>query len=156
MSSHGEAVRPVPLIQWRAIFAGAVAAAGLSFTLHAFAAGVGLSVMSSAPTWRDSSAWLWALSGVYLLFVAIAAFALGGYVAGRFREPLIDAPVPEVEYRDGVHGLVTWPCRSFHRRAGVGRGRHCRARGRARRHGGGQPVGRRREYPRRASGETPR
>jgi hypothetical protein len=108
MSVVGDTARPVPLIQWAPIFAGAVSAAGYSFTLHAFAAGIGLSVMSSAPTWRDSSPWLWLLSGLYLLFVAISAFALGGYVAGRFREPLIDANVPEVEYRDGIHGLTTW------------------------------------------------
>jgi len=32
---------PVSRIRWPAIIAGAVAAAGVSFTLHAFAAGIG-------------------------------------------------------------------------------------------------------------------
>ena len=36
--------------QWSAIFGGAVAAAGVSLTLNAFAAGIGLSVMSTPPT----------------------------------------------------------------------------------------------------------
>lgn len=94
-------------VQWRAILAGTAAAAGLSFTLHAFAAGIGLSVLSTAPTWRDSNAFLWALSGVYLLFVAIAAFAVGGYMTTRLRSPT-GVLSREVECNDGLHGLITW------------------------------------------------
>jgi hypothetical protein len=93
--------------QWPAIFAGAVAAAGLSFTLHAFATGIGLSVLSTAPTWRDSNALYWIVCGLYLLFVSISAFAVGGYVAGRMRSPL-NIDTPETEFRDGMHGIVTW------------------------------------------------
>ena len=94
-------------VQWRAILAGTAAAAGLSFALHAFAAGIGLSVLSTAPTWRDSSAFLWTLSGVYLLFVAIAAFAVGGYMTARLRSPM-GALSREIECNDGLHGLTTW------------------------------------------------
>ncbi len=102
-----------PLVQrgsyfrWPAIFAGAVAAAGVSITLHAFAAGIGLSVASTAPTWRDSSAIFWILTGLYLVFVALVAFAVGGYVAGRMGAPL-STSTAEMEFRDGVHGLVMW------------------------------------------------
>jgi len=104
MSAPGE-LRPH--LQWSAILAGAAVAAGTSVTLNAFGAGIGLSVMSGAPTWRDSSAVLWLVGGVFLLFVAIASFALGGYVSGRMRAPLsIDSA--ETEFRDGMHGLVTW------------------------------------------------
>jgi hypothetical protein len=93
--------------QWPAIFGGGIAAAGVSLTLNAFAAGIGLSVMSTAPTWRDSSAVYWLVAGVFLLFVAIISFAVGGYISGRMRAPLnIDAI--ETEFRDGMHGLVTW------------------------------------------------
>jgi len=99
--------RSVALVQWPAVFAGAIAAAGVSFTLHAFAAGIGLAVFSTAPTWRDSSSWLWLLSGVYLLVTALAAFAVGGYIAGRMRATL-GLDTVEVEFRDGVHGLITW------------------------------------------------
>lgn len=100
-------LRPVALVQWPAVFAGAIAAAGVSFTLHAFAAGIGLAVLSTAPTWRDSSSWLWLLSGVYLLATALAAFGVGGYIAGRMRAAL-SLDTAEVEFRDGVHGLITW------------------------------------------------
>jgi hypothetical protein len=98
---------PVSRIRWPAIFAGAIAASGVSLALHAFAAGIGLSVASTAPTWRDSSAALWWLSGIYLVFVALCAFAVGGYIAGRMRAPLSMDAV-EVEGSDGMHGLVTW------------------------------------------------
>lgn len=103
MSSLGE-----PLgVRWRAIIAGAVVAAGVSFTLHAFAAGIGLSVMSSAPTWRDSTPLLWCISGIYLLFVALCAFSAGGYIAGRLGAPL-GADTVETESLDGLQGLATW------------------------------------------------
>jgi hypothetical protein len=109
MSGYGEPVFAArdSHLAWSAIFAGAIGAAGVSFALNAFALGVGLAVSSTAPTWRDSSAGLWWLSGIYLLFVALLAFGFGGYVAGRMRAPLNTAS-PEMEFRDGMHGLITW------------------------------------------------
>lgn len=98
---------PISRIRWPAIFAGAIAAAGVSFALHAFAAGIGLSVASTAPTWRDSSAALWWLSGIYLIFAALCAFAVGGYIAGRMHTPL-NTDAAEIEGSDGMHGLITW------------------------------------------------
>jgi len=108
VSALGEpVVRPASRIAWPAIFAGAIGAAGVSFALHAFAVGIGLAVASTAPTWRDSSPALWFLSGLYLLFVALAAFAFGGYIAGRLRAPL-GVETREAEFVDGMHGLITW------------------------------------------------
>jgi hypothetical protein len=109
MTTLGEPLAPgrSSHFQWPAIFGGAIAGAGVSFTLHAFATGIGLSVLSTAPTWRDSTPVYWFLSGLYLLFVALCSFAVGGYVAGRMRAPLNIAS-PEMEFRDGMHGLVTW------------------------------------------------
>jgi hypothetical protein len=98
----------VPFVQWSSVIAGAIAAAGISFTLLAFGAGIGLSVVSTAPTWRDSSAWLWILSGLFLILVALCAFGFGGYIAGRMRSVFRTPTVHESEFRDGVHGLVTW------------------------------------------------
>lgn len=97
-----------PFVQWSSVIAGAIAAAGISFTLLAFGAGIGLSVISTAPTWRDSSAWLWILSGLFLILVALSAFGFGGYIAGRMRAAYRSPVAAESEFRDGVHGLVTW------------------------------------------------
>ena len=96
-------------IQWGAVFAGAVTAAALATVLHAFAAAIGLAVSSTAPTWRDASVGLWVLSGVYLILVALAAYGLGGYVAGLLRDRVAAVTRPdEIELRDNVHGLLVW------------------------------------------------
>jgi hypothetical protein len=100
--------RPFPYVQWGPIVAGAFAAAALGLVLDAFAAAVGLAVSSTAPTWRDSSAALWFLSGLYLILVACAAYGLGGYIAGRLRDRLVDGGATEREVRDGTHGLLVW------------------------------------------------
>lgn len=97
-----------PRVEWSSVFAGAVVAAGISLTLLAFGSAVGLSVISTAPTWRDSSPWLWLLSGIFLLFVALCGFGFGGYVAGRMRTPLTSRTTEEIEFRDGMHGILTW------------------------------------------------
>jgi hypothetical protein len=106
--------RPVPAtgtvihVQWGAIVAGALAAAALATVLHGFAAAIGLAVSSTAPTWRDASLALVLLSGLYLILTALAAYGLGGYVAARIRAPLTPASSEEVEFRDGIHGLLVW------------------------------------------------
>lgn len=94
-------------VQWGPAIAGALAAAAIGFVLDAFGAAIGLAVASTAPTWRDSSAALQLLSGLYLVLVALLAFGVGGYVAGRMRTPL-PGTADEVEFRDGSLGLVVW------------------------------------------------
>jgi hypothetical protein len=98
----------VTYVQWGAVFAGALAAAAIATVLHSFAGAIGLAVSSTAPTWRDSSLALVLLSGLYLILVAILAYAVGGYVAGRLRVPLVGAHADEIEFRDGAHGLASW------------------------------------------------
>lgn len=98
----------VTYVQWGAVIAGALAAAAIATVLHGFAAGVGLAASSTAPTWRDSSLALVLLSGLYLILVAILAYAVGGYIAGRLRVPIFGAQADEIEFRDGAHGLATW------------------------------------------------
>jgi hypothetical protein len=95
-------------LQWTPVLAGALAATALSLILVTFAAAVGLGVSSTAPTWRDASAALWLLSGIYLILQAIVSFALGAYIAGRLRRPLVAGPSEQVETRDGLHGLTVW------------------------------------------------
>jgi hypothetical protein len=107
--------RAAPLVEgtavgfaWTPVVAGAFAAAALGFVLHSFAIAVGLSVSSTAPTWRDASFALVLLSGLYILLVALASYGFGGYVAARLRARLAGAPVEDVEFRDGMHGLMVW------------------------------------------------
>ena len=101
-------VSAVRYIQWGPVLAGAVSAAALATVLHAFAAAIGLAVSSTAPTWRDASIGLWILSGVYLILVALAAYGLGGYIAGLIRDRFAATRADEIELRDNVHGLLVW------------------------------------------------
>jgi hypothetical protein len=95
-------------LQWTPVIAGALGATALSLILVTFAAAVGLGVSSTSPTWRDASAALWILSGIYLILQAVLSFGFGGYIAGRLRRSLTAGPADEVESRDGMHGLAVW------------------------------------------------
>jgi hypothetical protein len=95
-------------VQWGAIIAGGIAAAALASVLHAFAISLGLAVSSPAPTWRDASVALVLASGLYLVLAALASYGLGAYVAARLRAPVETDTRGGVEYRDGMHGLLTW------------------------------------------------
>lgn len=95
-------------VQWSPIVLGALAATALSFILVTFGATVGLGVTSTAPTWRDASAALWILSGIYLIIQAVLSFGFGGYIAGRVRTSIVAATADEVEHADGLHGLGVW------------------------------------------------
>lgn len=93
---------------WGPIFAGGLAATALSSVLLGFGVAVGLSVASASPSWRDASAALALLSGLYLILQALVTFGLGGYIAGRTRIPAAAGPTDVTERSDGIHGLLTW------------------------------------------------
>jgi hypothetical protein len=94
-------------IQWSAIIAGAIGASALAFVLHTFAGAVGVSLSSTAPTWRDASVALVLLSGLYLVLTALASYGFGAYLAARLRAPVAGA-TDDNEFRDGMHGLIVW------------------------------------------------
>lgn len=95
-------------LQWSPIVLGAFAATALSSVLLTFAVTIGLGVTSTAPTWRDASAALAILSGLYLIIQAVLSFGFGGYIAGHARSSASPAAVEETEHVDGAHGLGTW------------------------------------------------
>ncbi|MEN3349965.1 MAG: hypothetical protein V7632_3600 [Bradyrhizobium sp.] len=95
-------------LQWSPVFAGALFAAALSVILIGFGAAIGLGVSSSSPSWRDASAALALLSGLYLILLALVSFGVGGYIAGRAQRLIGAAPSDLVESRDGLHGLTAW------------------------------------------------
>lgn len=95
-------------IHWGAALAGALAAAAVWLVLEGFGLGIGLSIASPAPSWRNASVGLALLSGIWILLMSIASFAVGGYIAGRVRARMAPAGVDEVEFRDGIQGLLAW------------------------------------------------
>ena len=98
----------VSYINWPAVFAGTFVAAGVSLVLLTFGTALGLSLSTSAPSWRNASIALSLLSGLWFLVVTVGAMLLGGYVTGRLRARFSAASSDEVEFRDGIHGLVMW------------------------------------------------
>ena len=96
-------------LQWTPVFAGALVASAVSLVLIAFGTALGLGIVSSSPTWRDTSPALTVVSGLYLLLAALVSFGVGGYVAGRLRERWDPSAHSDVaEFRDGTHGIVAW------------------------------------------------
>ena len=104
--------RPLPVLatipypEWGPVIAGALAAAALALVLHSFALAMGLAVSSTAPTWRDASFALVALSGLYVILAALASYGLGGYLAGLMRARLSSRE--DADLRDGIQGLLVW------------------------------------------------
>jgi hypothetical protein len=99
--------------EWGPVIGGAIVAAALASVLHGFAAAIGLSVSSTAPTWRDASFALILLSGLYLLLAALASYSLGAYIAARLQTPFgagqaTSSPASDIAFRDGMHGLLVW------------------------------------------------
>lgn len=103
-------------VEWSPIVLGAFAASALSSVLLGFGLTIGLGISSTAPTWRDASAALAILSGLYLIIQAVVSFGVGGYLAGRLkaanatvaRATVSEAVEENTERADGVHGLGTW------------------------------------------------
>jgi len=95
-------------LNWTPAVLGALVATALSSILLAFGATIGLGVSSTSSSWRDASAALWLLSGLYLIIQAALSFGVGGYIAGRTSVAPAASDAAEIETRDGLHGLAAW------------------------------------------------
>ena len=92
-------------VEWSAVFAGAVVASAISFVLLTAAATIGLSLVS--PYESESYGRLAvSLAVFWSIAVPILAFLAGGYIAGRVRSAWSDPAKDEVQFRDGIHGLL--------------------------------------------------
>jgi hypothetical protein len=108
VSTNATDENSVLYLRWTPIVAGAIVAAAFSSVFLTFGTGIGLAVASSSVTWRDTSSFLTLLGGMWLLLASLASFGLGAYLSGALR-PTLKALTPhEVEFRDGVHGLLVW------------------------------------------------
>lgn len=94
-------------LDWAAILGGATVALAISAVATGFGAALGLTAVSAEPGEGSGWAALIITSG-WILLSMIAAYATGGYVAGRMRRPIERATPEEVQLRDGMNGLVVW------------------------------------------------
>lgn len=93
-------------VEWGPILAGAVAASAISFVLFTAGSAIGLSLLSPYPA-QSYGAWAATLAAFWAIFVPILSLLIGGYIAGRMRAAW-SASAEEVQFRDGVHGLLVW------------------------------------------------
>jgi len=103
--------RPAPVevgyVDWSAILGGAALAGAIAIVLGQFGSAVGLA--AADPFRADGAAsWQVLVAGLWALLVAVASASAGAYVTGRLRARVYDAKPEEVEFRDGVHGLIVW------------------------------------------------
>ena len=94
--------------QWSPIIVGALTATAVSSIMVTFGATLGLGISSAAPTWRDASVALWALSGLFLVLQSLISFGCGGYLAGRTCSAGTGFDHDEVERVHGLHGIASW------------------------------------------------
>jgi len=95
-------------VQWGPIFAGVSIATATGLVLLTFGATLGLSVTSPYEGEGLSPVAFVIMAGLYLLWVQVMSFFMGGYVAARLRGRALGASEHEVDVRDGMHGLVVW------------------------------------------------
>ncbi len=95
-------------VDWGAIIAGAIFAAAVSFLFITFGAAVGLSATSPLRGEGFAPTGVLIATGIWVIWVQVSAFMMGGYLTGRLRGRWLDASAHEVEVRDGAHGLMVW------------------------------------------------
>ena len=91
-----------------AVFAGAAIAIATALILLTFGAAMGLSFASPYDGEGMSIVAFAIAAGLYLLWVQVMSFFMGGYVTGRPRARAPGASEYEVDVRDGLHGLICW------------------------------------------------
>jgi hypothetical protein len=94
-------------VEWGAVFAGALAASAISFVLLTAGASIGLSLISpyAGQSYSKTAA---SVAVFWSVAVPILAFLVGGYIAGRMRSAWEAGSSDEIQFRDGMHGMLVW------------------------------------------------
>lgn len=95
-------------VDWPAIFAGAVAAAAIGLVMLTFGSAVGLSLTDPFGREGVSLFWIAIAMTLWMVWVHVSSFMIGGYITGRMRRRNLDATEHESDVRDGFHGLLVW------------------------------------------------
>lgn len=98
----------MPVIDWRAVVAGALGASALFGLFLAFGSALGLSMTSARPYAGLSATTIAIVLALWFAAVHIASFAAGGYLAVRLRTRADQGTPAEREFRDGAHGFLVW------------------------------------------------
>jgi hypothetical protein len=94
-------------LSWRGIVAGAVAGSAVTLVLASLGVASGLSLVSPWPG-QSYTGLAASVAAASALIATIGSFLVAGFVAARVRSRVADVPQAEVEFRDGLQGMVTW------------------------------------------------
>lgn len=100
-------VPTAPYVDWAAIAGGAIVAVALGILFTGFGAALGLTAVS-AEEGEGSGVLALVISTIWIVLTMVAAYATGGYVAGRMRRRADNATRDEVTVRDGLNGVIVW------------------------------------------------
>ncbi len=95
-------------VSWGAILAGSVLACAFSIVMVQFGSAVGFSVTDITGSDTIVTPGRVFTIGFWILWVQVMASAIGGYIAGRLRQPFAGTTPHESEVRDGAHGVMVW------------------------------------------------
>lgn len=95
-------------VDWPAILAGAVAAAAIALVMLTFGSAIGLSLTNPFGREGVSLFWIAIALAIWMVWVHVSSFMIGGYITGRMRRRNFDATEHESDIRDGFHGLLVW------------------------------------------------
>jgi hypothetical protein len=95
-------------VEWGAIFAGGVAAMGVTLILLTLGPGLGLTAVSPWSFRNPSPAAFGTAAAIWLVVTQWLASAFGGYLTGRLRTKWVGIRTDEVLFRDTAHGLLAW------------------------------------------------
>jgi hypothetical protein len=97
-----------PGTSWGAVFAGGLAAVGITLILLLLGSGLGLASVSPWAGASVTAAGLAVGAAIWLIVVQWLASAVGGYLAGRLRTKWAAHHSDEVFFRDTAHGFLAW------------------------------------------------
>jgi hypothetical protein len=80
----------------------------LTLVLIALGSAVGFSSISPWPSSGVSAKTFQISAGLYLVFTAMVASTIGGYISGRLRTKWTGLHTYEVQFRDTAHGFLAW------------------------------------------------
>lgn len=102
-----EAGETESFLSWRGILAGAAAGSAISLVLMSLGVAAGLSLLSPWPG-QSYTGFAASVAAAWALIATIGSFLVAGFVSARVRPRIADVAPDEVEFRDGLQGLVTW------------------------------------------------
>jgi hypothetical protein len=94
-------------VDWKSIFAGAIASVAIFGLLTAFGTAIGLSLTSAHRGSGVSVTTLAIATALWLVMIHVWSFTVGGYLAGRLSE-VPDPDPQESRFRAGANGFMVW------------------------------------------------